>query len=253
MSSLEKLKKLNSMLLDEMPEYCAEALNFGGDESSQERLYRSLVNVRPPKKATKEYRELEDEYLKAIAYKKGIVEFSYMPQIEVWQGDITRLKVDAIVNAGNNALLGCFVPCHGCIDNAIHTFAGTELRLECNNIMSSQGHKEGTGLAKITSAYNLPSKYVIHTVGPIVNSALNDGLRSDLENCYKSCLVLAKKHNLKSIAFCCISTGEFRFPNKVAGEIAIEQVKEFIKTSDIKVVFNVFKDEDRIIYEKLLK
>lgn len=251
MEILEKLQKLNEILLEEMPQYQNQAKNFEKDIISQEKLFRSLVNVRPASNASNEFLELQKDYLQHSLDKKGVVSFKNSPQIEIWQGDITRLAVDAIVNAGNNALLGCFVPCHGCIDNAIHTFSGVELRQYCNEIM--QNRKEKTGDAKITPAFNLPCKHVIHTVGPIVYDKLTDELCEDLKNCYISCLNIAEKHQLESIAFCCISTGEFHFPNKEAGEIAVSVVKDFIKNSSIKVVFNVFKDEDRDIYEKLLK
>ncbi|MFI3115617.1 MAG: protein-ADP-ribose hydrolase [Clostridia bacterium] len=253
MDILEKLQKLNDILLKEMPQYKNQIQNFTNDEKSQERLFRSLVNVRPPKKASNEFLSLEKDYLQYVLSKKGVVSFEKSPQIEIWQGDITRLSVDAIVNAGNEALLGCFYPCHGCIDNAIHTHSGVELRLCCDEIMKKQNLPEKTGQAKITPAFNLPCKNVIHTVGPIVSHKLTKSLREDLRNCYISCLEIAQKHELESIAFCCISTGEFHFPNKEAGEIAVSTVKEFVKNSSMKIIFNVFKDEDREIYEKLLK
>ena len=175
-------------------------------------------------------------------------------RIILWQGDITRLNADAIVNAANSALLGCFIPCHRCIDNAIHSAAGLQLRAECAALMERQGHSEKTGTAKITRGYNLPARHVIHTVGPIVSSALTDEHRELLASCYRSCLHLAAEHGLRSIAFCCISTGEFHFPNKEAAEIAVREVRAFLgrSTSIERVVFNVFKDEDRMIYERLL-
>ncbi len=219
-------------------------------------LYRSLANIRRPKALSKEYLAVEDEFLKEINNK--ITDLAELEEIceniYLWQGDITTLKCDAIVNAANSALLGCFIPCHRCIDNAIHTFSGTRLRLECDEIMQKQGKEEPTGSAKITKAYNLPSKYVIHTVGPIVYDTLTESLCKDLENSYISCLKIAEENQVKSIAFCCISTGEFRFPNEEAAEIAIQTVEKYLKTtkSDIKVIFNVFKQLDFEIYKRLL-
>ncbi|MDE6107233.1 MAG: protein-ADP-ribose hydrolase, partial [Oscillospiraceae bacterium] len=176
------------------------------------------------------------------------------PGLAVWQGDITRLKVDAIVNAANSALLGCFLPCHGCIDNAIHSAAGLQLREECHRLMEQQGHEEPTGQAKLTGGYNLPAKYVLHTVGPIVGDRVTEKDRAELAACYRSCLELAAEHGLESVAFCCISTGVFHFPNREAAEIAVQTVTDFLKTqtSVKKVIFNVFKDLDAEIYHDLL-
>lgn len=173
----------------------------------------------------------------------------------LWQGDITTLKCGAIVNAANSQLLGCFCPCHGCIDNAIHTFAGIQLRLACAERMKQQGHEEETGKAKITPAYNLPCNYVFHTVGPIVKGCVTKGDENLLASCYRSCLELAERNRINSIAFCCISTGEFHFPNGRAAEIAMQTVTEFMaqKQSEMKVIFNVFKDLDYEIYKKLLR
>jgi O-acetyl-ADP-ribose deacetylase (regulator of RNase III) len=172
----------------------------------------------------------------------------------LWQGDIATLKVDAIVNAANSSLLGCFVPCHACIDNAIHTFAGVQLRLECAGIMSAQGHPEPTGRAKITAAYNLPCKHVLHTVGPIVSGRPTNKDCDLLASCYRSCLELAERNGLSSVAFCCISTGEFHFPNEKAAEIAVATARETLAKSGsgLKIVFNIFKDKDMEIYERLL-
>ena len=176
------------------------------------------------------------------------------PRIAVWQGDITRLAVDAIVDADNSALLGCFCPCHGCIDNAIHSAAGLQLRDECNRIMTAQGHPEPAGGAKLTRAYNLPARYILHTVGPVVRGRVSRRDRAELASCYRSCLELAAAEGLRSVAFCCISTGEFHFPNREAAEIAVRTVKEFLRqdTSIQKVIFNVFKDLDAQIYRRLL-
>lgn len=202
---------------------------------------------------------MQDEYLKEEINKKGIVDINNLNPIQkgiyLWQGDITTLRCDAIVNAANSAMTGCYVPNHRCIDNAIHSFAGVELRLECDEIMNRQGYGEPTGQAKITNAYNLPCKYIIHTVGPIISYKLTSEDCELLASCYRSCLNLAAKNNLESIAFCCISTGEFHFPNYKAAQIAIKTVEEFMKkdTSVKKVIFNVFKDMDKEIYRELLK
>jgi len=172
----------------------------------------------------------------------------------LWRGDITTLQVDAIVNAANSGLTGCYSPLHGCIDNAIHTFAGVKLRLECAKIMEKQGFPEPMGTAKITKAYNLPCKHVLHTVGPMISGALTQTDCQELASCYRSCLELADKNRLDSITFCCISTGEFRFPSKKAAEIAVKTVEDYkMETgSSIQVIFNVFKDEDLFIYQNLL-
>ena len=202
---------------------------------------------------------MQDEYLKEEITQKGIVDINNLNPIQkgiyLWQGDITTLRCDAIVNAANSAMTGCYVPNHRCIDNAIHSFAGVELRLECDEIMNRQGYGEPTGQAKITNAYNLPCKYIIHTVGPIISYKLTSEDCELLASCYRSCLNLAAKNNLESIAFCCISTGEFHFPNDKAAQIAIKTVEEFMKkdTSVKKVIFNVFKDMDKEIYRELLK
>ena len=207
----------------------------------------------------KRFLKVQDEYLKEEIKKKGIVDINNLNPIQkgiyLWQGDITTLRCDAIVNAANSAMTGCYLPNHRCIDNAIHSFAGVELRLECDEIMNRQGHGEPTGQAKITNAYNLPCKYIIHTVGPIISYKLTSEDCELLASCYRSCLNLAAKNNLESIAFCCISTGEFHFPNDKAAQIAIKTVEEFMKkdTSVKKVIFNVFKDMDKEIYRELLK
>ncbi|MDE7379715.1 MAG: protein-ADP-ribose hydrolase [Clostridia bacterium] len=228
-------------------------------EESKHRYFRALVNVRMPKPVSKEFLQVQDEYLQEQLRLKGITDIAELlpvaPDIYLWQGDITTLKCDGIVNAANSQMLGCFCPNHGCIDNAIHTFAGVQLRQECAEIMKAQGREEGTGQAKITGAYNLPCKYVLHTVGPIVYGELTQKHEKQLADCYRSCLVLADKNGLQSIAFCCISTGEFHFPNERAAEIAIDTVEEYkLQTqSKIKVIFNVFKDYDYEIYAGLLK
>ena len=256
----DKLLQLNRLLLDEMPQYKEQASKFSKEEVSQKQLLRSLMNVRSPMPLSNEFLTIQDEFLKSEAIKKGIVTLSSLSpikknkQIYLWQGDITTLQVDAIVNAANNALLGCFIPCHSCIDNAIHSYAGLELRQECNELMKKQGHSEATGTAKITNAYNLPCKHVIHTVGPIINGDLTENDCCLLRNCYESCLKLAIQNNLKSIALCCISTGEFRFPNKEATEIAVNTVFKVLEetNNEIEVIFNVFKEKDYQLYRSYL-
>lgn len=243
-------------LLAENPKYNKLEIPNGIDK--QFNLYRSLVNVRMPESISKEYTAIENAYLKEEIKKKGITHINklipFRDDIYLWQGDITTLNADAIVNAANNQLWGCFCPCHACIDNCIHTFAGVRLRLKCNEIMQAQGFNEPTGKAKITPAYNLPSKYVIHTVGPIINGKLTEEDKALFASCYRECLKLADENNLNSIAFCCISTGEFHFPNDKAAQIAVDTVKKYkaVTNSKIKVIFNVFKDKDYKIYRKLL-
>lgn len=197
---------------------------------------------------------VQDAYLQEELRRKGITDYADLEPIEpgiyLWQGDITTLKCGAIVNAANAQMLGCFCPNHGCIDNAIHTFAGVQLRLECAEIMRRQGHAEPAGSAKITGAYNLPCDFILHTVGPVITGEVTPQDEEDLANCYRSCLELAEKNGIKSVAFCCISTGEFRFPNRRAAEIAVETVRRY--KGDTEVIFNVFKDSDYEIYRELL-
>lgn len=218
-------------------------------------LYRSLVNIREAKSIAQEFLKVQDQMLQEENKNKGIVSFDDVEEnIIVWQGDITRLKVGAIVNAANNQMEGCFVPRHHCIDNAIHSYAGVQLRNDCHQMMQRQGFLEPTGKAKITKAYNLPCDYILHTVGPIIRGHVSKKDEQLLASCYESCLRLASQYQLKTIAFCCISTGVFHFPQELAAEIAIKTVKEFLKDSSIeKVIFNVFKDEDYAIYNKLLQ
>lgn len=233
-------------------------LKIPEDEQQQKDLLRGLMNVRMPAEADEGFLKVQDEYLKEEIRSRGITDLDDLVPSEedlyLWKGDITTLRCDAIVNAANSQLCGCFIPCHRCIDNAIHTYAGIQLRKRCYDIMTVQGHEEKTGDAKITPAYNLPCRYVIHTVGPIVYGKLNRQDEGLLRSCYRSCLELAEKHGLSSIAFCCISTGEFHFPNDVAADIAIRTVREFKKEtgSRIKVIFNVFKETDYDIYTQLL-
>ena len=244
-------------LLKENKRY--EDMEIPQDFEEQRALLHALMNVRIAKNVDDEFIKVQDEYLQQEIKRKGIVDIDDLKPIKdgiyLWQGDITTLRCDVIVNAANSGMTGCYVPNHRCIDNCIHSFAGVQLRLECDEIMTKQGHGEPTGQAKITNSYNLPCKYIIHTVGPIINGKLTSEDCDLLESCYKSCLELAVKNNLESIAFCCISTGEFHFPNDKAAQIAVKTVEEFMKkeTSLKKVIFNVFKDMDKEIYRKLLK
>lgn len=264
---MEKLDYLIRYLLDENTDIKIDRIP--NDEISKKKLYRSLCNIREPNAISKEYIKYENEYLQEELKKKEIVEIKniksinellqksnlkYNNQICLWKGDITTLKADAIVNAGNSQGLGCFIPCHKCIDNAIHSASGVELRLECNEIMKKIG-KLQTGKAFITSGYNLPSKYVIHTVGPIIYENVTEKEIGELKSCYINSLELANENNIKTIAFPCISTGEFRFPKDLASKIAIEAVEEYLNTNKDKfekIIFNVFSDEDYEIYLKNL-
>lgn len=259
MSRIDLVRRLIELLLSEMEEYRSPTKDFGRDQVSQRNLLRSLMNIRSPALLGAEYIKLQDELLSQECTEKGSVDPFALPTIPderiiFWQGDITRLAADAIVNAANSALLGCFYPCHGCIDNAIHSAAGLQLREECAAIMAKQGYPEAAGTVKATSAYNLPSRFVFHTVGPIVSGSLTRHDRDTLRSCYSACLNLAEEMSLSSIAFCCISTGEFRFPPEEAARIAIGTVRDFLlRTSAVeRIVFNVFKDSDREIYKRLL-
>lgn len=247
-----KLDFLINYLLSERD----EKIEISENENDKFRLYRSLVNIRPAVKANEDFLQAEDEFLTEFTKTKGITNITDLTPIEdkiyLWKGDITTLKCGAIVNAANSGMTGCWVPCHNCIDNCIHTFAGVRLRYECNEIMQAQGHEEPTGTAKITPAYNLPCEYVIHTVGPIVQGKLTAEHCKLLENCYNSCLEIAVKNKIKSIAFCCISTGVFGFPQEKAAEIAVKTVRGFLKNHDIEVIFNVFTEKDDGIYRRLL-
>ncbi len=224
------------------------------DEATQKIWLRSLMNIRPPYPIDEEFLKVQDEYLQEELSKKKITDIQDLEPVQdgiyLWQGDITTLKCDAIVNAANEKMTGCYIPCHGCIDNAIHTYAGVQLRLECARIMALQGHDEKTGTAKITPAYNLPCRYVIHTVGPIIADEVSAEDEKMLISCYRSCLELARRHHLESIAFCCLSTGEFHFPNELAADIAIDVVRAYRR--EMKVIFNVYKDRDYEIYKARL-
>ena len=235
------------------------------DTFGKQRLLRSLMNIRMPGKMSEEVIKVQDAYLKERAEEKGIVHLSDIPEIRdglsIWQGDITRLAVDAIVNAANSQMLGCFVPMHTCIDNCIHTYAGVQLREECNRQMKKlrmrygRNYEQPTAVPMLTDAYNLPEKKVIHIVGPIVQYRLTPALEKDLADCYTNTLNMCKENGLKSVAFCCISTGVFRFPNRRAAEIAVGNVTEWMKEHPgavERVIFNVFKEEDKEIYEELI-
>lgn len=236
------------------------------DTEEKKTLLRSLMNIRMPAAVAPEVLSIQDEYLSERAKERGIIRLSDIPVItdgiSVWQGDITRLAVDAIVNAANAQMLGCFVPMHLCIDNCIHSFAGVQLRAECNRQMEMLRKKYGTDYEQptavplLTGAYNLPAKKVIHIVGPIVQERLTPALEKDLAGCYRNILNMCVENGLRSVAFCCISTGVFHFPNKRAAEIAVSTVTEWISAYPAaieRVIFNVFKDEDKKYYDTLLQ
>lgn len=251
-------------------------LEIGENYREKRMALRSLMNIRMPGNMKDDVIRVQDEFLAEEAKEKGIVTLKDIPSVKkaygsnspygdkmsIWQGDITRLSLDAVVNAANSQMLGCFVPCHSCIDNAIHSAAGIQLREECNRYMRRRRkqygpkYEEPTGQAVLTSAYGLPAKYVIHTVGPIVRYQLTDDLKKDLENCYRNVLKCCVENEIQTVAFCCISTGEFHFPNNEAAKIAVKTVVQFLAEYGQKferVVFNVFKDEDKEIYEQELK
>lgn len=248
-------------------------LEVADDYQEKRMTLRSLMNIRMPGEMPEETVKVQDEFLAREAVEKGIVPFQEIPtaarqygsssplgeKISIWQGDITRLKAGAIVNAANSQMLGCFVPCHRCIDNAIHSAAGIQLRRECSSYMKHRKiqygprYEEPVGQAVLTKGFNLPAEYVIHTVGPVVTGSLNETLREELRSCYKSVLECCVEHGISSVAFCCISTGEFHFPNQEAARIAVRTVSEYLKThgdSFERIIFNVFKDMDRVLYEQ---
>ena len=268
-----RLDFLVKTLWEEIPGHKERAIFENYHE--KRRAFRKFMNIRMPGRISEEFLEIQDAFLKEEAKEKGIVPITeiltvkeqfgsgtaFADKLSVWQGDITRLRADAIVNAANPQMLGCFIPCHGCIDNVIHSSAGVQLREECHEIMSRKrmqygnAYQEPTGTAVITGGYNLPAAHVIHTVGPVVSGGLTDSLRQDLRNCYRSILQCALEKELKSIAFCCISTGEFHFPNGEAAAIAVDTVQEFLGEhgNEIeRIIFNVFKDVDRELYYELL-
>lgn len=256
MNQSEKRLLLIQSLLKEKTEY--RDIAIPADTNSQRQLLRGLMNIRAPQSVGTDFLQTQDAYLQGETAAKGITDIAGLtpiqPGLYLWQGDITTLKCDAIVNAANSGMTGCYIPNHRCIDNAIHTYAGVELRLACAELMEQQGYPEPTGQAKITPAFNLPCRYVMHTVGPIVSGRVTKEDKELLASCYRSCLKAAAENELESVAFCCISTGEFHFPNELAAEIAVRTVKDFLKkqTSVKKVIFNVFKDFDKELYEKRL-
>ena len=258
MNQSERCLWLIRALLEEMPQYRDTPIPALPEQ--RRRLLRSLMNVRPPMPATEEFLRVQDAFLRQMTAEKGIVDASLLPssakdeRLILWQGDITTLQCDAIVNAANSQMLGCFSPCHGCIDNIIHTMAGVQLRLACHEIMRKRGHGEPIGHARITPGFNLPAKYVLHTVGPIIDDEVTDEDEALLASCYRSCLDLAARKGLHSVAFCCISTGVYRFPPERAAEIAVRTVRDFLKApgSLRRVIFNVFKDSDLNSYRHLL-
>ncbi len=252
MTQSEKRKFLIQKLSDEQPRY--RDLQISVNEMEQKMLLRSLMNVRPPHPIGEDFLMVQDEYLQEETARKGVTDITDLmpvePGIYLWQGDITSLKCGAVVNAANSGMTGCYAPCHGCIDNAIHTYAGVQLRLACAEMMKKQGHEEPAGQAKLTPAYNLPCDYVLHTVGPIIYGGVTEKDCRLLASCYRSCLELARQNGIGSVAFCCISTGEFHFPNDEASKIAVDTVRKY--KGNTEVIFNVFKDVDYEIYRELL-
>ena len=246
---MEKLDQLLAILAPEM--------ELPATRAEKDWLFRALRNIWEPRELPEAYWALQDQYLREILAEKGVTRLSDLEeadnQIYLWQGDITTLEVDAIVNAANSQMLGCFIPHHACIDNAIHSQAGLQLRLACQHLMAEQSYPEPTGQAKLTRGFNLPASYVIHTVGPIIEGQVSQADQDLLVSSYQSCLELAAEKGLKSLALCCISTGEFHFPNQLAAKLALETVRRFLKNHpQIKVIFNVFKDQDLVIYQDLL-
>ena len=259
----ERLDYLVEVFKNESDEY--KDIQIPKETEGKRGLLRSLMNIRMPGLMADETIRIQDEYLKERAIERGIVHLEDIPVIRnhlsIWQGDITRLAVDAIVNAANSQMLGCFIPMHTCIDNCIHTYAGIQLRAECDRqmkqkrILYGEDYEQPTGVPMLTEAYNLPAKKIIHVTGPIVQNQLTPALEKELADCYINALDMCRDNGLRSIAFCCISTGVFRFPNKKAAEIAVDTVKRWLAdhpgTMD-RMIFNVFKDEDRKYYEELV-
>ncbi len=252
MTQQERRIYLIGELLKEQPKY--REIEIPQSEREQKTLLRSLMNIRPPYPIGEDFLTVQDAYLKEETARKGVTDLSDLQPVQdglyLWQGDITTLKCGAIVNAANSGMTGCYAPCHGCIDNAIHTYAGVQLRLACAEMMKKQGHEEETGRAKLTPAFNLPCDSILHTVGPIITGGVTEKDREMLSSCYRSCLELAQENGIKSVAFCCISTGEFHFPNSEAAKIAVDTVRKY--KGNTEVIFNVFKDTDYKIYRKLL-
>lgn len=288
----EKVAFLIEHLLTETPAYREEVARIPRDRQAQRDFLRALMNVRPPIPLQADFLRVQDALLTEEREARGVVDGAALPTVAeercmtmtcgaasgtgmdtadenfvLWQGDITRLAVDAIVNAANSALLGCFVPLHRCIDNAIHSAAGLALRAVCDEIMREQGHPEPAGRAKITSGFNLPARYVLHTVGPIIApvgshvhepgifTGVTHEAQQCLASCYRACLDLATEHGLTSVAFCCISTGEFHYPPQEAAETAVATCRAWLRANDapMRIVFNVFKDEDLAIYRRIFQ
>lgn len=255
MTQTERRRSLIKRLLAEQTQH--NNVRIPDTATGEKQLFRSLCNIRPPHPIDAEFLAVQDEYLAQDAAERGITDYKTLTPVQkeiyLWKGDITLLACDAIVNAANSALLGCFYPCHTCIDNAIHSAAGIQLRLACNELMQKQGQEEATGQAKITEAFNLPCKYVLHTVGPIISGDITEKDCALLASCYRSCLEQAEAHSVKSLAFCCISTGEFRFPNEKAAEIAVRSVRNYKEQtqSDMEIIFNVFTEHDYAIYKNI--
>lgn len=251
----ERREFLIRQLLDERGR---RGLRMPAGEDEQRRMLRALMNTRPAAPIDTGFLAVQDAYLRQEIAASDVIRAADLKPVVgnlcLWQGDITHLACGAIVNAANAQLTGCYVPCHSCIDNCIHTFAGIQLRLDCARLMARQGHEEPAGQAKITRAYNLPCDYILHTVGPIVGDSVTAEDERLLSSCYRSCLALAGQYGIGSVAFCCISTGVFRFPNQRAAEIAVDTVRRYmVETgSQMKVIFNVFKDLDLRIYRQLL-
>ena len=256
MNHADKRRYLIDALLSEQPRY--RGMDIPEDEQEQRQLLRGLMNVRMPGEIREDILRVQDDYLREVTAEKGITKIDDLtpvePDLYLWQGDITTLQCDAIVNAANSGMTGCYQPCHNCIDNCIHTYAGIQLRNTCAEIMAAQGHEEPTGQAKITPGFNLPCRYVIHTVGPIVDGRLTQRHELQLASCYRSCLALAAENGCESIAFCCISTGVFGFPKERAAEIAIRTVRDWKAEtgSGMRVIFNVFSDGSLALYRKKL-
>lgn len=261
---------ITQALLDIVPDRVAIETDSATTTTQLWLAFRALVNVREPWRADADLLAAQDELLQGMIHDAGITTVDKLEptpldsRLHLWKGDITTLATDAIVNAANSGMTGCWAPLHYCIDNAIHTFAGIQLRYECARMMIEQGHEEPTGQAKVTLGYNLPAKHVIHTVGPITNGAVTDELREQLASSYRSCLDAAVEAGDRSIAFCCISTGVFGFPAEEAAQVAVDTVRTWLdehettKESDDPrnpvptVVFNVFLDSDEEIYKRLL-
>ena len=270
----ERLDYLVESFKSEMPEY--KRVRIPDDTEGKQRLLRSLMNIRSPRPASAAMLAVQDVYLRGRALEKGIVNVRDMEtvreslgsshpfadRISIWQGDITRIAADAIVNAANSQMIGCFIPMHNCIDNCIHTYAGVQLREECGKRMNSlrlkfgEDYKQPTAVPMLTDAYNLPAKKVVHIVGPIAQYGLTPELERDLADCYRRTMDMCRENGLKSVAFCCISTGVFCFPNDRAAEISVQTVTDWLKADPEgmeRIIFNVFKYEDRKYYEDLLQ